>query len=68
MFMYLDHLRDDRVSCYSVLLKIKISDYLAFIEGVYQRRGGLEGQRAPLKTKSAQRIRRRLIFLILFFN
>lgn len=61
MFTYLDHLKDDRVSCYSVLLKIKISDYLSFIEGVYQRRGGLEGQRAPLKTKSAQRIRRRLI-------
>lgn len=62
MFEYLDDLKDERVDCYSVLLKIKISDYLKFIESVYKnKKGGLAGQRSPLKTKSAQRIRKRLI-------
>lgn len=61
MLEYLDHIKDDRVECYSVLLKIKISDYLNFIEKAYKNKGGIAGQRSPLKTKSAQRIRKRLI-------
>lgn len=61
MFKYLDHIKDERVVCYSILYKIKISDYLPFIENVYKNQGGIEGQRSPLKTKSAQRIRRRLV-------
>lgn len=58
---YVDHLKDTRVECYSVLLNIQIKDYLVFIEDVYKNKGGIEGQRSPLKTKSAQRIRKRLI-------
>lgn len=61
MLKYLDYLRDDRVDCFSVLVTIKISDYLDLVQSVYQKRGGIEGQRSPLKTKSAQRIRKRLI-------
>lgn len=61
MVEYLDHIKDNRVECYSVLLKIKISDYLDFIENAYKKKGGIAGQRSPLKTKSAQRIRKRLI-------
>jgi hypothetical protein len=61
MFKYLDHLKDSRVDCYSVLLTITIADYLDFIEKVYEKKGGIEGQRSALKTKSAQRIRKRLI-------
>lgn len=61
MLHYIDNLKDDRVNCYSVLLTITIKDYLEFIEKVYQKKGGIEGQRSALKTKSAQRIRKRLI-------
>lgn len=61
MLTYKDHLKDDRVDCYSVLMTITIADYLSFIQTVYKQKGGIEGQRSPLKTKSAQRIRKRLI-------
>ncbi|MFT3993693.1 MAG: hypothetical protein QM660_05260 [Dysgonomonas sp.] len=61
MLTYLDHLKDSRVDCYSVLVNIKIEDYLNIIQTIYKKRGGLEGQRSPLKTKSAQRIRKRLV-------
>lgn len=61
MLTYKDHLKDDRVDCYSVLMTITIADYLNFIQTVYKQKGGIEGQRSPLKTKSAQRIRKRLI-------
>ena len=61
MLKYLDHLKDSRVDCYSVLVNIKIEDYLNIIQTIYKKRGGLEGQRSPLKTKSAQRIRKRLV-------
>lgn len=61
MLEYKDHLKDERVECYSVLMNITIADYLNFIQDVYKQKGGIEGQRSPLKTKSAQRIRKRLI-------
>lgn len=61
MLKYIDHIKDERVNCYSVLMTIKISDYLGFIENVYKNKGSIEGQRSPLKTKSAQRIRKRMI-------
>lgn len=61
MINYKDHLVDERVNCYSILMTIKIEDYLDFIQNVYKNKGSIEGQRSPLKTKSAQRIRRRLI-------
>ncbi|MFB0499558.1 hypothetical protein ABID99_005795 [Mucilaginibacter sp. OAE612] len=61
MLTYLDHELDTRVDCYSIMLKISIGDYLKFIQTVYKDQGGIKGQRAPLKTKSAQRIRKRLI-------
>lgn len=61
MLNYINNLKDDRVNCYSVLLTLPIKEYLEFIEKVYQKKGGIEGQRSALKTKSAQRIRKRLI-------
>lgn len=61
MLTYIDNLKDDRVKCYSVLLVSSIKNYLEFIEAVYAKKGGIEGQRSALKTKSAQRIRKRLI-------
>jgi hypothetical protein len=59
--IYLDNIKDERIECYSVLAKIKTTEYLTLIQGAYYNRGGIKGQRAPLKTKSAQRIRKRLV-------
>lgn len=61
MFEYIDYLKDERVNCYSVIVKVEIAHYLNFIEDVYKSKGGIEGQRSPLKTRSAQRIRKRLV-------
>lgn len=61
MLTYIHHLKDERVKCYSILMKIEVKEYLKFIESVYRDKGKIEGQRSPLKTKSAQRIRKRLI-------
>jgi hypothetical protein len=38
-----------------------IQDYLALVERVYERNGGIDGQRARLKTKTALTIRSRLV-------
>lgn len=52
---------DDRSSCLSVTLITTVKDYLDFIRGTYNNRGGLEGQRLPLKTKTAIAIRNRMV-------
>lgn len=53
----LNILKDDRVNCYSVMTTMSIGEYLAFVQSVYEKKGGLEGQREPLKTRTAIRIR-----------
>lgn len=52
---------DQRSLCLSVTLVTSVADYLQFIEGTYKARGGLEGQRLPLKTKTAMKIRGRMV-------
>lgn len=54
-------LRDERVHCYSLMSTMTVKDYLAFVEPAYNTRGGLRGQREPLKTTTARRIRQRMI-------
>ncbi len=54
-------LRDNRVECWSLLTGMKVRDYLNLIEGVYLKRGGLQGQREPLKTTTGRRIRARMV-------
>lgn len=54
-------LRDDRSSCLSVTLITSAGDYLKFIQRSYESNGGLEGQRTPLKTKTAIKIRNRMV-------
>ncbi len=54
----LDILTDERVNCYSVMVTMSIAEYLTFVERIYEKEeGGLEGQREPLKTRTAIRIR-----------
>lgn len=52
---------DERSRCLSVTLVTSVAGYLEFIGGTYRARGGLEGQRLPLKTKTAIKIRGRMV-------
>ena len=54
-------LRDGRVECWSLLTGMSVRDYLTLVEGAYQNRGGLKGQREPLKTTTGRRIRARMV-------
>ncbi|NRF95829.1 hypothetical protein HQN89_34010 [Paenibacillus frigoriresistens] len=54
-------LKDDRVECISVLTNMEISDYLELVENAYKNKGGIEGQRQSLKTKTAMSIRERMV-------
>lgn len=54
-------LRDGRVACWSVLTGMKVSEYITLVEGAYHNRGGLKGQREPLKTTTGRRIRSRMV-------
>lgn len=54
-------LHDKRVDCYSVMAEMEIADFLSLVTNVYKERGGIEGQRAPLKTKTGISIRSRLV-------
>ncbi|GEC00124.1 hypothetical protein BDI01nite_11880 [Brevundimonas diminuta] len=54
-------LRDYRVDCWSVMTGMTVDDYLALVEGAYRKRGGLKGQREPLKTTTGRRIRGRMV-------
>lgn len=57
----LDILRDERVNCYSILVKQTVGQYLDYVQQAYQNKGGIEGQRDPLKTSTAIRIRSRMV-------
>lgn len=54
-------LEDRRVRCTSVMTALTVGRYLELVEAVYAKRGGLDGQRAPLKTKTGITIRSRLV-------
>ena len=50
-------MKDKRIDCYSLMMSMDVKDYLDLIELAYVVNGGIEGQRIPLKNKSAIRIR-----------
>lgn len=54
-------LEDKRTNCLSCIYTTTVQEYLNLVEGVYAKRGGLAGQRAPLKTKTGVRIRNRMV-------
>jgi len=58
---FLDKTSDNRINSISVLAKMKASEYLFLIRKAYNNRGGIEGQREPLRSKSAMRIRNRMV-------
>ena len=58
---YLNALYDQRVNCYSVMVEMSISEFLELVDSSYKDRGGIEGQRSALKTKTALIIRKRMV-------
>lgn len=56
-----DKILQEDTRCLSVLTKLNVRTYLNFVDSVYRENGGIAGQRAPLKTKTAITIRRRMI-------
>ncbi|MFD2176404.1 hypothetical protein [Veronia pacifica] len=57
----LHKLIEKKLRCTSIITPMKISDYLDLIDDVYKDKGGLQGQRTPLKTKTALVIRDRMV-------
>ena len=54
-------LQDKRTSSWSVISTMTVEDYLEIAESAYADKGGLKGQREPLKTTSAVQIRKRML-------
>ncbi len=54
-------LHDQRVGCVSVMTDVPVAQYLELVDSAYANRGGIEGQREPLRTTSALRIRKRMV-------
>ncbi|VEI68433.1 Uncharacterised protein [Serratia quinivorans] len=57
----LNLLKDSRVKCTSLLLNMRVGEYLELIDNAYKNKGGLPYQRDALKTTSGRRIRNRMI-------
>lgn len=56
----LDITQDIRSSCYSILTKMSIGDYLSLIKTSFDNKGNLKGQRETIPTATARKIRKRL--------
>lgn len=54
-------LEDKNTKCASLMVTIELIEYLELVEIAYADQGGLMGQRAPIKTKTALKIRSRLV-------
>ena len=54
-------LEDNKLKCLSFLDTLAVSDYLKLASEAYENKGGIQGQRTPLKTKTAQTIRERMV-------
>ncbi|MFC5475763.1 hypothetical protein [Paraherbaspirillum soli] len=54
-------LEDKNTRCASLLATIELGAYLDLVEKAYSEQGGLSGQRAPIRTKTALKIRNRLV-------
>ena len=52
---------DKKLDCCSIMVSMKISEYLSIVDTVYAKKGGIQGQRDALKQKTAIIIRNRMI-------
>lgn len=60
-FQNAELLHDTRVNCASFMTSMTVQDYIGLVNDAYKERGGIAGQREPLKTTSAKRIRKRMV-------
>lgn len=54
-------IHDSRTDCYSVMITMKVDEYLRIVGSAHVNQGGIEGQRAVLGTTTARRIRDRMV-------
>jgi len=54
-------LKDDRTDCISIILEMTAKEYLDLVTAIYREKGGIKGQREPLKSSSAMRIRKQMV-------
>ncbi|WP_119789793.1 hypothetical protein [Flavobacterium anhuiense] len=54
-------LKDHRTDCFSVIIEMTVADYLGLVNKIYLKKGGIKGQREPLKSSSAMRIRKQMV-------
>lgn len=54
-------LEDRNANCVSIMATIPLAAYLELVEEAYGDQGGLSGQRAPIRTKTGLKIRKRLV-------
>lgn len=59
------HIPQPGMGCASVMIEMTARDYISLVEKIYRENGGITGQRAPLRTKTAKTIRNRMISDIL---
>ena len=59
--MNIDILKDKRANCYSIMVHTSIEEYLEKVRSSFEEQGGIQGQREPLKTITAKRIRERMV-------
>lgn len=59
--MFIHKMEDNRINCASLLTSLSTTKYLSIIEDVYKDKGGIDGQRSALKTKTAITIRTRMV-------
>lgn len=57
----ISRLKDARTNCFSVIVEMTIIDYIELINKIYLKKGGIKGQREPLKSSSAMRIRKQMV-------
>lgn len=54
-------LEQQEMTCTSVMIDLPAVEYIDLVDGIYRTRGGIVGQRAALKTKTAKTIRSRMV-------
>lgn len=53
----IDIMKDERSNCYSIMIRLKVKEYLDIIKESYEKNGNIEGQRIPIQSKTGKRIR-----------
>jgi hypothetical protein len=54
-------IKQEKMKCTSLMIELEVKEYLYLVDAIYKDKGGIPGQRAPLKTKTAKTIRARMV-------